>query len=150
MDLSCIMLQWANIKKWGQSSGGQFHTNHCIFPPKPWVGAFVYRNVGKVNYKLFLKFIIFPIFTTFHLNQQRTTLFGGEWGLTLPLGWQKVKGSVVADCKVDVFCTHNFLEQFFCNKGENKLHNFEILQHFKNFTRLSRGYSCTKASASRS
>ena len=108
------------------------------------MGAFVYRNVGKVNYKLISNI------TTFHLNQQRTTLFGGEWGLTLPLGWQKVKGSVVADCKVDVFCTHNFLEQFFCNKGENKLHNFEILQHFKNFTRLSRGYSCTKASTSRS
>ena len=89
------------------------------------MGAFVYRNVGKVNYKLISNI------TTFHLNQQRTTLFGGEWGLTLPLGWQKVKGSVVADCKVDVFCTHNFLEQFFCNKGENRLHNFEILQHLK-------------------
>lgn len=41
------------------------------------------------------------------------------------------RGSVFADCKVDVFCTHNFLEQFFCNKGENRLHNFEILQHLK-------------------
>ena len=30
IDLSRITLQWANIKKWGQRSGGQFHTNHCI------------------------------------------------------------------------------------------------------------------------
>ena len=29
-DLSRITLQWANIKKWGRDSGGQFHTNHCI------------------------------------------------------------------------------------------------------------------------
>ena len=38
----------------------------------------------------------------------------------------------MADCKADVFCAHNFLRQFFCTKGENKLHNFEILQHFTN------------------
>ena len=31
IDLSaCIPLQWANIKKWGRGSGGQFHTNHYI------------------------------------------------------------------------------------------------------------------------
>ena len=28
--LSRILLQWANTKKWGRGSGGQFHTNHCI------------------------------------------------------------------------------------------------------------------------
>ena len=30
LDLSRITLLWANIKKWGQGSVGQFHTNHCI------------------------------------------------------------------------------------------------------------------------
>ena len=29
VDLSRILLRWANIKKWGRDSGGQFHTNHC-------------------------------------------------------------------------------------------------------------------------
>ena len=30
IDLSRVTLQWENIKKWGQGSGGHFHTNHCI------------------------------------------------------------------------------------------------------------------------
>ena len=30
IDLFCITLQWANMKKWGRGLGGQFHTNHCI------------------------------------------------------------------------------------------------------------------------
>ena len=28
--LSRITLRWANTKKWGRGSGGQFHTTHCI------------------------------------------------------------------------------------------------------------------------
>lgn len=50
IDPSRTPLQWANIKKWGRGSRGQFRTNHCILSPKTRVEAFVYRNAGKFYY----------------------------------------------------------------------------------------------------
>ena len=47
IDLSRIMLQRANIKKdWARVDNFIQITVFC--PPKPRVGAFVYRNAGKV------------------------------------------------------------------------------------------------------
>ena len=41
IDLCRITLQWANIKKWGRGSGGQFHTNHYI------LSTWVFRRVSS-------------------------------------------------------------------------------------------------------
>ena len=48
IDLSaCIPLQWANIKKWGRGSGGQFHTNHCILSTRASTWCLCLQGFGK-------------------------------------------------------------------------------------------------------
>ena len=48
-DLSSIPFQWANTKKWDRgSSGGQFHTNHCILSTQ--ASSLCLRNVVTVYF----------------------------------------------------------------------------------------------------
>ena len=47
LDLSRITLQWAKIKKWGQGSGGQFHTNHCILSTRTSSWCLCLQECGK-------------------------------------------------------------------------------------------------------
>ena len=47
IDLSRITLQWANIKKWGRGSGGQFHTNHYILSTRASSWCLCLQECGK-------------------------------------------------------------------------------------------------------
>ena len=49
--LSRIPLQWANIKKWGRGSGGQFHTNHCILSTRASSWCLCLQECGKGYWK---------------------------------------------------------------------------------------------------
>ena len=47
IDLSLILLQWANIKKWGRGLGAQFHTNHCILSIRASTWCLCLQECGK-------------------------------------------------------------------------------------------------------
>ena len=47
IDLSRIVLQWANTKKWGRGSRGQFHTNHCMLSIRASNWCLCLRECGK-------------------------------------------------------------------------------------------------------
>ena len=47
IDLSRITLQWANVKKWGWGSGGQFHINHCILSTQTSSWCICWKECGK-------------------------------------------------------------------------------------------------------
>ena len=94
-------------------------------PPKPWVGAFVYRNVGKVYYQLLISKIIYPILLHFTFKSTKNNFVWGRVGLSFALGEEE--GDLLW-LIVKQMCFAHIIS-----------YNFEILQHFKKGIFLHKG-----------
>ena len=58
IDPSGTPLQWANIKKWGRGSGGQFRTNHCILITEGSSWSLCLQECGKFYYSNSIRILI--------------------------------------------------------------------------------------------
>ena len=78
IDLSRITLQWANTKKWGRGSGGQFHTNHCILSTRASSWCFCSQECGKGLFKFPGVKILCVLYLHFNVSFTFTAVSGME------------------------------------------------------------------------